>query len=132
MTANWRHLVNFEPQTEIGKQLSEDIKKKNSPNDELGIKKTIIEFLVNYKELINNEVINKVTLSQKIQKIYTEDAKELMMFYPSKIGGYEPNSSTSCNTFKDNIVDDKFVDLLKKIADGPLIKYWRELQENKI
>ena len=42
LTANWRHLVNFEPQTEVGKQLCEDIKKKNSPNDELGIKKTIV------------------------------------------------------------------------------------------
>lgn len=87
---------------------------------------------MNYKELINNEVINKATLSQKIQKLYTEDAKELLMFYPSKIGGYDANPATSCNTFKDNIIDDKFVDLLKSVAEGPLIKYWRELQENKV
>jgi hypothetical protein len=84
--------------------LCDDIRKKNSPSDELGIKRTIIDFLVNYKELINNEVINKVTLSQKIQKLYTEDAKELLMFYPSKIGAFD-NSGTSNNNFKDTSVD---------------------------
>ena len=69
-----------------------------------------------------------MTLSQKIQKLYTEEAKELLMFYPSKIGSYDSTANTSCNNFKDNAVEDKFVDLLKNIADGPLIKYWRELQ----
>ena len=124
---NWRHLVNFEPKTEIGRQLCQDIKKKNSPSDELGIKKTIIDFLVNYKEIINNEVINKVTLSQKIQKLYTEDAQELLMFYPSKIGSFENNTSATSHC-KDNSVDDKFIDILKNITEGPLIKYWRQLQ----
>jgi hypothetical protein len=67
--------VNFDPKTEAGKQLSEEIKKNNSPNDELGIKKTIINFLVKYKEMISNEVVNKCSLSQKIQKLYNDDAK---------------------------------------------------------
>lgn len=66
----WKHLMNFDPKTEIGRQLSEEIKKNNNPNDMAGIKKTILNFLVRYKEQINNEVINKCTLSQKIQKLY--------------------------------------------------------------
>jgi hypothetical protein len=72
-----------------------------------------------------------VTLSQKIQKLYTEDAKELLMFYPSKIGSFDSASASSSN-FKDNTVDEKFIDLLRNITDGPLIKYWRHLQESKI
>jgi predicted phage tail protein len=96
---SWRHLVNFDPKTEIGRQLSDEIK-KNSYNDELGIKKTIVNFLSNYKEMINNEIINKVTLSQKIQKLYNDDAKELLMFYPSKINNYENANVNSSNSFK--------------------------------
>jgi len=53
------------------------------------------------------------------------------MFYPSKIGSFD-SAAVSNNSFKDNSVDDKFIDLLKNITEGPLIKYWRHLQESKI
>ena len=53
------------------------------------------------------------------------------MFYPSKIGNFD-NAAASSSSVKDNTVDDKFIDLLKDITDGPLIKYWRHLQESKI
>ena len=33
---------------------------------------------------MQREVINKVTLSNKISKLYNEDSKELLMFYPMK------------------------------------------------
>ena len=52
--------------------------------------------------MINNEIINKVTLSQKIQKLYNDDAKELLMFYPSKINNYENGNGNSSNSFKEN------------------------------
>lgn len=54
--------------------------------------------------MINNEIINKVTLSQKIQKQYNDDAKEakeLLMFYPSKTSNFE-SSAPSNNNLKDN------------------------------
>lgn len=72
-----------------------------------------------------------MTLSQKIQKLYSDDAKELLMFYPSKIGNYDNPVNTS-NSFKENSQEDKFVKLLKEINEGPLMKYWRQLQENKL
>jgi hypothetical protein len=50
--------------------------------------------------MINNEIINKVTLSQKIQKLYSDDAKELLMFYPSKINNYDSGGVNSSNSFK--------------------------------
>jgi len=50
--------------------------------------------------MINNEVINKVTLSQKIQKLYTDDAKELLMFYPSKITNYDSAPLNTTNSFR--------------------------------
>lgn len=84
---------------------------------------------MSYKDLINNEVINKVTLSQKIQKLYTEDAKELLMFYPSKVGNFDPSSSSSHS--KEGI-EDRFIDILRSITEGPLVQYWRQLQESKI
>jgi hypothetical protein len=52
--------------------------------------------------MVNNEIINKVTLSQKIQKLYNDDAKELLMFYPSKINNYENGNVNSTNSFKEN------------------------------
>lgn len=82
--------------------------------------------------MINNEVINKVTLSQKIQKLYNEDAKELLMFYPSKISSFENGNANSSSSFKENSQEDKFIKLLKEINDGPLMKYWRQLQESKV
>lgn len=97
----WKHLVNFDPKTEMGRQLSEEIKKNNNPNDEAGIKKTILTFLVRYKDVINHEIINKSTISQKIQKLYNDDAKELLMFYPSKTSTYE-NANQTQNTPKAN------------------------------
>lgn len=53
------------------------------------------------------------------------------MFYPSKIGSFDSMSGSASN-FKDNNVDEKFIELLKNITEGPLIKYWRHLQESKI
>ena len=97
----------------------------------MGIKKTIIEFLAKYKEMVNNEVINKVTLSQKIQKLYNDDAKELLMFYPSKINTYENPSLDSIN-FRDNSLEDQFTKMLTEITNGPLMTYWREMEESKI
>ncbi len=51
--------------------------------------------------MINNEIINKVTLSQKIQKLYNDDAKELLMFYPSKVNSYDNNVNMS-SSFKES------------------------------
>ena len=53
------------------------------------------------------------------------------MFYPSKLGSFENNNAATSHC-KDNSVDDKFIELLKNITEGPLIKYWRQLQESKI
>jgi hypothetical protein len=52
------------------------------------------------------------------------------MFYPSKINSYENAVTNLGNSFKENNVEDKFISLLKKINEGPLMKYWRQLQEN--
>jgi hypothetical protein len=80
--------------------------------------------------MINNEIINKITLSQKIQKLYNDDAKELLMFYPSRTSNVE-GVGHNAGSFKDNL-DDKFLKLLREINEGPLMRYWRQLQENKI
>ena len=50
------------------------------------------------------------------------------MFYPSKISSFDSSSVGSMNSLKEHPSDDKFLDLLKTISDGPLIKYWRQLQ----
>lgn len=77
--------------------------------------------------MINNEIINKITLSQKIQKLYNDDAKELLMFYPSKINSFDNTATASTAHFKE-APEDKFLKLLREINDGPLMKYWRQLQ----
>lgn len=50
------------------------------------------------------------------------------MFYPSKINNYENGNVNSSNSFKENSQEDKFIKLLKEINEGPLMKYWRQLQ----
>ena len=40
-------------------------KKQNNLNDSLGIKKTIINFLVKHRESIQKDIMNKSALSQK-------------------------------------------------------------------
>jgi hypothetical protein len=60
-------------------------------------------------------VINKCTLSQKIQKLYNDDSKELLMFYPSRIqseNAFNPNINLS--GYKDDKNNsDKFIHVLK-------------------
>lgn len=73
-----------------------------------------------------------MTLSQKIQKLYNEDAKELLMFYPSKINNFDNNVINTNNNLKENKVEDRFMFLLKEINEGPLMKYWRQFQESKV
>ena len=48
------------------------------------------------------------------------------MFYPSKTNNFDGVANNS-NAFKDNL-DDKFLKLLREINEGPLMKYWRQLQ----
>jgi hypothetical protein len=52
------------------------------------------------------------------------------MFYPSRTSNVE-GVGHNAGSFKDNL-DDKFLKLLREINEGPLMRYWRQLQENKI
>ncbi len=67
--------MNFEPRTEAGRQLCELIRRTSNPNDELGIRKTIMQFLVRNRDTVQNEIVLKSTISQKIQKLYNDDSK---------------------------------------------------------
>lgn len=85
-----------------------------------------MNFLAYNRDLITAETVNKCTISQKVQKLYNDDSKELLMFYPAKLAAYEaiqPRLSVKG--------EEKFLDALREISEGPLLTYWAQMQVAK-
>jgi hypothetical protein len=78
-----KNILKFEPKTEIAKQLLDEIR-KHPPNDEIGIKKTIVNFLVRHRESMKKNILSKSSLNERLSKLHIEDSKELLLFCPLK------------------------------------------------